>query len=399
MALSSYSKIHNLGHRAVEHLLEGPVVVEEKVDGSQISFGLRNGELQIRSKGARIDPDAPDQMFEVGVREIRERSTLLLEGFTYRGEYLRKPKHNTLAYDRVPQGHVVLFDVDSADQIYLPPSVKAHEAARIGFECVPMLHEGRVESKDQLVAMLERTSFLGGQKVEGVVVKAYDQFGIDGKVLMGKHVSEAFKEFNGAEYRRRNPTTGDIQDQIVQRYRSEVRWQKAVQHLLEDGRLEHSPRDIGALIKEVQRDVEEECADEIKEMLYRWVRQHVQRGCVAGLAEWYKGKLMERQFEDDGSSAERPPAGGELVMHPLGFPLEVEPTVVVDPDHNLWTTFDDDDWNGEACRIWILNLQGEHVRMTPPEGIDPGLLVRICAAVEEQAASSCVVVWSETSVS
>jgi ATP-dependent RNA circularization protein (DNA/RNA ligase family) len=36
----SYPSIYALGHRAIRELFDGPVVVEEKIDGSQFSFGV-----------------------------------------------------------------------------------------------------------------------------------------------------------------------------------------------------------------------------------------------------------------------------------------------------------------------------------------------------------------------
>jgi len=51
MRLNSYPKVYNLGHAAIVHLFDEPVTVEEKVDGSQFSFALIDGELSARSKG------------------------------------------------------------------------------------------------------------------------------------------------------------------------------------------------------------------------------------------------------------------------------------------------------------------------------------------------------------
>jgi hypothetical protein len=51
----SYPSIYNLGHRALQDLLTVSVNVEEKVDGSQFSFGItEEGEIKLRSKGAVI---------------------------------------------------------------------------------------------------------------------------------------------------------------------------------------------------------------------------------------------------------------------------------------------------------------------------------------------------------
>lgn len=115
--LHSYGKIYNFGHRAIVNLLKGPVVVEEKVDGSQFSFGIRNGQIHCRSKGVAINVDAPDSMFAKAVAVVRELAPMLHDGWTYRGEYLQKPKHNALAYDRIPYRHIILFDVDTIDEM------------------------------------------------------------------------------------------------------------------------------------------------------------------------------------------------------------------------------------------------------------------------------------------
>ena len=141
-------------------------------------------------------------------------------------------------------------------------------------------------------------SILGGQKIEGVVVKpfAYDKFGADKKVLMAKFVSEAFKEIHSAEWKKSNPTKGDVLDVIVASLRTPARWNKAIQHLRENGEITDSPKDIGALIREVQADVLKECADDIRMRLFSWARPRVQRGVVAGLPEWYKNELLNRQF-------------------------------------------------------------------------------------------------------
>ena len=56
--INSYPSIYNLGHKAITDLLKGPVIVEEKIDGSQLSFRKDSeGSLHIRSKGATIYPE------------------------------------------------------------------------------------------------------------------------------------------------------------------------------------------------------------------------------------------------------------------------------------------------------------------------------------------------------
>ena len=59
----SYPSVYNLGHRALEPLLAHPLNIEEKVDGSQFSFGRFDGVLRVRSKGQELIIDAPEKMF------------------------------------------------------------------------------------------------------------------------------------------------------------------------------------------------------------------------------------------------------------------------------------------------------------------------------------------------
>lgn len=99
---SSYPSIFALGHRAIAELTNFPVHVQEKVDGSQFSFGVFDGEIRVRSKGAEMYPEAPEKMFQKAVDTVKALQDILIDGFTYRGEYLAKPRHNTLAYDRTP---------------------------------------------------------------------------------------------------------------------------------------------------------------------------------------------------------------------------------------------------------------------------------------------------------
>jgi hypothetical protein len=294
LSYTSYPKVWALGHSGVKELLFDDVIVEEKVDGSQFSFGRFEGELKCKSKGAEINVEYPEKMFEAAVNVVKNLP--LIDGFTYRAEYLKSPKHNVLAYDRIPKNHLIIFDITTGLEEYLSYEAKFNESIRIGLECVPILFEGKIEDPASVVELLNKTSCLGGQKVEGIVIKNYKRFGIDKKILLGKYVSEAFKEVHGAEWKEANPTKTDIVAHLISSYKTPARWNKAIQHLRELGELTGTPKDIGALIKEVQTDIETEEREEIKNKLYANVIQHIKRGVVGGLPEYYKEHLMKEQF-------------------------------------------------------------------------------------------------------
>lgn len=293
--MHSYGKVYNLGHAAIKELLLDNVIVEEKIDGSQFNFLKTNNGLEIHSHRQKLIPEAA-HMFQEGVDYLLEIQDKLHPGWVYRGEYLKKPKQNSINYDRIPNNHVMIFDIDRADQDYLPYDEKVEEAKRLGFEAVPKLLEGKLSFED-FEALLERTSVLGGAKIEGVVIKNYSRFGKDGKALMGKYVSEKFRELSRHTERIRNPGAGDIKLKLGERYRTEARWEKALIHLREDGKITGELKDIGLLVKEVPRDILEECEEEIKQTLFDWAWRDLQRKVIAGIPEWYKNKLTKEQFE------------------------------------------------------------------------------------------------------
>lgn len=267
------------------------------VHNSQLSFGRFGDQIKIRSKGREFDIDGPDSLFEKAAEVVKMLAPNLHEGWTYRGEYLAKPKHNALAYDRIPNNHIMIFDIATNVDNYLGYAEKKIEANRIGLETVPVYLVGTFDSAIPFMGLLDRISVLGGQKIEGFVVKNYSQFTTDGKPMMGKYVSEQFKEVHGHEWTKDNPKPVDVFGAIIAKYVTEARWHKAVQHMREKGMLENSPRDIGALIKEVREDFSVECADEIKEELWRWFMKKIGANAVTrGIPEWYKMKLLEGAF-------------------------------------------------------------------------------------------------------
>lgn len=297
----AYPKIYSMGHRAIATLFDGDVHVQEKVDGSQFSFGMFDGVIKCRSRNKQIDVDNPDKMFLKGVQTVQrlEYNGVLVNGWTYRGEYLNSPSHNTLEYDRVPEGNIILFDINTGEEAYVSASVLAQEAKVLGLEVVPTVFEGRVSSAVALETLLDRTSILGKSKIEGIVIKNYALFGTDKKCLMGKYVSPAFREKHQEVWKAKNPSQKDVLYNLAQVYKHEGRWDKALQRLRDAGELTGTPKDIGALCREVPADIRAECEDEIKAALFRWAWSTISKTSVAGLAEWYKKLLLETQSFSD----------------------------------------------------------------------------------------------------
>lgn len=303
----SYPKIYALGHPALREnggLLDPAslhVFVQEKIDGSQFSFGWFEGEgLLMRSKGAQVFED--NQQFALAVAAVKKREDTLRFQFpnvVFRSEFLSKPKHNTLCYDRVPKDNLIVYDVENAPNDFIADPHYVEVCADVlDLEAVPYWRPN-VEALDEawLKAMMNGASVLGGM-VEGFVIKNYRAWGKDGKVLMGKYVSERFKEVHTKDWKERNPGGLDIVGRLAEKYRSEARWDKALHFLRDHGELTDTPKDIPNIMEYVREDLKAEEEDAIKSALFKWAWPKIARSATAGLPEFYKEKLLAKQFEE-----------------------------------------------------------------------------------------------------
>ncbi len=295
MQLSDYSKVHQLYHREVVRMKGHQVVVQEKIDGSQISFGQKGGELFVRSKNRMVDLDSPDKMFADAVAVLKTRD--LPENMVFRGEYLRTSHHNVLNYNRRPKDHIIIYDIEDGDGTndYLQPWQVEEVAFENRFEVVPTYAETDFCDINQsfINICLENISILGGPLVEGIVIKCYDLFDSRDKTLMCKYVRPEFKEMHtGMKVHRK-----DIIMEIGDKLSTPARFEKAVQHARDEGLLVDEPKDIGILMRELNKDFEEH-VDEIKNLLYANYRKEILRVANRGFAEWYKARLLTYRLSD-----------------------------------------------------------------------------------------------------
>ena len=298
--IPAFPKIFTLGQDYILDIFKEPVEVTEKIDGSQFDFGKINGEVVMRSKGKELFRDAPEKMFDKAMEYVISIGELIPDNTIFYAEYLRTPKHNVLVYERTPKNHLILFGMSNTGATFCDVSVLSAHAERLGIDYVPVLYKGMIESIDQLSKLLETDSILGKTKIEGVVCKNYyRQFLLGGQpipLMMGKFVSEAFKEKHNKDWANENKSKNKW-ELYCEDFRSEARWQKAIQHLRDSGELQNAPQDIGKLLREIHVDIETEYKEEIKGFLWKEFSPELKRKAVAGFPEWYKEQLAKQSFE------------------------------------------------------------------------------------------------------
>lgn len=295
----SYPKLLHVGDKQIESLFDGVVEITEKVDGSQIGFGKVNGQLVVRSKGKEQDLDNPDKMFAQGVEYIRSIEPFLQNGMFFYGEYLQKPRHSTLAYDRIPHNHIALFGVRYDDGTFASYNDLKGWAFLLGIDTVPLIFLG-LTTPAKMLELVDGQSFLGGQKREGVVVKRrvdWELYGTAQHIMGGKYVTDGFKEVHRKDWAKLNTSKGAI-EVLKDSVRTEARWNKAIQHLRDNGEFTGSVKDIGKLIKEVQQDLSEEEKENLKSQLWKIYGTDILRAATNGFVDWYKAKIALGEFQD-----------------------------------------------------------------------------------------------------
>lgn len=304
--IHSFPKIFHIGENYIENLFKGQVEITEKIDGSLWAFGIdKDGLVVRRSKGQDLTFTDVPKMFELAAEQtdrmveiLRERS---LEDIYFYVEYLSKPHHNILKYDRIPKNNMYLFGVMIGQNFVSNFEELCRYADILDIQRPNLLCLEVVKDVKELEVILEKSSCLGAEKIEGIVVKNYKEPAMVGSRIipmsMGKYVREEFKERHQSEWGRNFTSKGKLET-FLSGFKTEARWMKSIQHLKEKGELENAPRDIGKLIKEIRSDIIEEEKDNIKNELYKIFADDILRKATRGFPEFYKEQLLKKSFKE-----------------------------------------------------------------------------------------------------
>lgn len=306
--MKNYNEIEQPYHKEAEGIFDGEILIEEKVDGSQFRIEINDqGEIRCASKNQELGVDS---MFKKGTdsaeKVFRGLKADAGQTITIFAEYLPKPKQGRIPYSRTPKDLFVVFDIFINGQ-WLRRGQKEEFCFMWGVECIPKLWHGVVQpmTKREIDSMvdtyLKKESYLGHQpgfdKVEGIVVKNYDKFfdvreghSLHGHFMCVKYVNEDFKEKKHVK----TPKAGNGLEALIESCTSEARWYKALQHCKERGELEGKMSDLSKLVREAQKDLDEEEAETIGKELYKLFKKQILQGATKGMPKWYEKKLSEK---------------------------------------------------------------------------------------------------------
>lgn len=280
---------------------KGEFYIEEKYDGSQFRFGVKDGVKWYGSKSVDYkENEATQKMFRLAVEQAEKalNKIPLVDNIAFFAEFLSSPKHNTLTYERVPTNNLVIFDVYDLDENkYLTPDLVNYYAKKLGLEGVKVFATmDKFPSKQMVDEYLKQESALGGSKIEGVVIKNYSmiiEINTQIRPLIYKYVRDDFKELNNKEWNK-HPDKQKIDGIVADTINREAIFRKAVQHLVESGKFTGNMRDMRDLVDLVYDDLEQEYKTVIAEKLYEKFEKDVKALIVKGLPEYYKDYLFEQ---------------------------------------------------------------------------------------------------------
>lgn len=297
--VKAYPKFYSLGHRLNSDILLGDVVVTEKIDGSQFDFMFDGEKLHYRSKNVLLSGDSSSigghRQFSDAISHIEKVKDSMRAGVTYYCEFLNKPRHHTLEYERVPRNKLMLFAVGNMG--YIEKVSLSDYAKEIDIESVPVLYEGRIGDISEIEHLLGSTSALGNAKIEGFVITnflfpTFMNNTLLSNVTTAKVVSDSFKEVHRTNWKKKCTKKGQIEE-FFSGFGTAARWRKAVNKLEEILGRKANKTDIFPILKEIYDDVVSEEKENISEFLFNMHKKELMKGCHVGFVDWFKDNYFE----------------------------------------------------------------------------------------------------------
>lgn len=275
MEQKKYHSIVRLGHKSTVGVLnEGDeIIVQEKVDGSNASFMVHEGQLLCFSRNKQLDPSNTLSGFYNWVHENIDPEKLL-DGVIYFGEWTAT--HKILYPDHTKK--FFLFDVYNTHlEEYVNFSMVVDEAMRLGLNLIPVFYRGQYQGYDHLTSFVGMTQ-LGGilkgkrpdtgeviekETGEGIVAKNVKYRDRQGKQLFVKLVVDEFREVQ-KQRAPRDPNKVSETRQLVMDCLTEARIEKQLFKLVDEGLLEpdYGIEDMGKIIKLMGHSLAQDVIDE-----------------------------------------------------------------------------------------------------------------------------------------
>ena len=300
--------------------------IEEKLDGSQLSFTLNNkgDEIEFYCRNKRVDKN--NSTFSKATTMLQVLKSKLNPNLIYHGEAICKLRHNTVSYDRMPKYYWIMYDIQlKKDKTFLNRQLIEHIATNeLNIEIVPILQQGTKESSESPIMVAQRlideiesgklTSYLGGTP-EGIVLKHPRFEHTDGKFTSTKIklTTEKFKEAHFSKKPKELNTPTDFCEWLGSQFNTEARFHKAYQHCRDRNQLQlnntnnddnnsknhlkkveqQKNRDITLMLKDLDDDFNDEWEEIIKQYLWSEYSEQIRKAARKDFTKWLRKEHSE----------------------------------------------------------------------------------------------------------
>lgn len=285
---------------------------EEKVDGSQLSIRIDNGQLTFYNKHKLANHSSLAFSKSITMLICKyQNKNILNSNCVYHGESICNIKHNVNVYNRTPKCYFILYDIyDLINKKYLSLEDKHNECDRVGLEYVKVIYHNMdpdcnpYEKASEIIMEIEKgtiQSCLGGIP-EGIVLK-HHAFIYKGKTIATKlkYVTDAFKERHQNKQIKIHQSTDEFLEQLGKEFCVHARFQKAYQHLTEENKINcNSDSDfnnnISKIINELDVDFDKEYKEEIMMLLWTEFSPIIKKNARNGVGLWYKNNFLNNNL-------------------------------------------------------------------------------------------------------
>ncbi len=197
-----YQHVERFGTDEVENIELGICHVFPKIDGTNGSVWLEDGQIKTGSRNRELSLEADNAGFNAAIIADTRIAAYLAKHPEHRiyGEWLVPHSLKTYRDDAWRKFYVFDVCVYSEDGIeYLPYAVYKPLLEEFGLDYIPLLAEVRNGSYEQFIALLDKNVFLvkdGLGAGEGIVIKNYSYKNKYGRVTWAKIVRSEFKDLN-----------------------------------------------------------------------------------------------------------------------------------------------------------------------------------------------------------
>ena len=236
MELEKYPKIHTLGSQENEGILDEVVVCQSKIDGANFRcrYVAEEDKLIFGSRNRLLDNPNPNEW--KAIRSYQKAFELFKDKFIPNVIYFSESMQtHTIRYDNIPDtiGYDI-FDVERQEFYNWKAAKMAFENIGIPFIHIHFEKHGRDVTVDELKNLIKKSPYRAAGD-EGIVLKCYNKKNVFGRPLWGKIVDELFKEDNKKAFKGTIPITPNNEFEVIERYLTDTRFQKAIRRLKEQG--------------------------------------------------------------------------------------------------------------------------------------------------------------------